>query len=840
MKSLFRFFGLAILISSVLGPACTRRNVPAKAEESAWPTTIPCRVQDSGNPDLFLMTLGDIETPLSQGQYDRRTDEVTLNDGTVMPRYYKDTLGIKYYAPLDKSVFPLPPSGLCTWYYYYQDINEDEVKRNARWIAENLKDYGAQIVQIDDGWQKETKEGRHGSRDWTGADMAFPGGMAALAAYIKSLGLTPGIWLAPHGQSNEEVVQNAPGVFLFKPDGTSASESWEGKFLVDPSTPETQAYLKDLFRTLCDWGYDYFKIDGQPVVVNEYRKTGQFMKNPGDPEELYRATLATIRDTIGPDRYLLGCWGTPFEGIGYMNGSRTGGDVVGGWSGFLGALRATMRGYFTPNIVWYADPDVLLVRPPLSLEQARVWATLQGLTGQALLSSDRLMDLSEDRVEILRRVFPAVDIRPLDLFPSRRNKRIWDLKISHLGRDYDVVGVFNFREDRPEQVELNWKELGLAGDRPVHVFDFWSGEYVGAWEAGMAMTVNPTSCRVFALLPMSDRIQLVSTNRHITQGWVDLVRLESGPDGLSFRGTSRVIRNDPYELHFAFPRGKNFVIKSAIARGLEGAVSTRHTSHQGWATLTVDADTTTEADWEVTFEPADSYVYPTQAPAGLRVERVGLDGVDFRWNAQYYLNAGYQVYVDGSLVGYTPDTSYRLRKLDPERPYTLEVRSVWQDGSIGERHKTADLKFSLKSLLPDELSLSELDPAPAEGMRRMARPIQVNGKLFEDGLAVPVGSELGYDIRGLYRRFSASVGVDDGSPDDVRLIFILEGDGRELSRRGPLKKSDGLRPIRVSIAGIRNLVLKVSPMGEIETRRRWGIQGDWVNARVSGPEKLPR
>ena len=122
----------------------------------------------------------------------------------------------------------------------------------------------------------------------------------------------------------------------------------------------------------------------------------------------------------------------------------------------------------------------------------------------------------------------------------------------------------------------------------------------------------------------------------------------------------------------------------------------------------------------------------------------------------------------------------------------------------------------------------------------MARPIQVNGKLFEDGLAVPVGSELGYDIRGLYRRFSASVGVDDGSPDDVRLIFILEGDGRELSRRGPLKKSDGLRPIRVSIAGIRNLVLKVSPMGEIETRRRWGIQGDWVNARVSGPEKLPR
>lgn len=839
MRSLPRSLGLATLIVSVLGPACVRRSVPVEPEESAWPTPIPCRVKDGGNPDLFVMTLGDVETPLAQGIYDPRTDEARLNDGTVMPRYYKDTLGIEYYAPLDKSVFPLPPSGLCTWYYYYQDINEDEVERNARWIAENLKDYGARIVQIDDGWQKETKEGRHGSRDWTDVDKAFSGGMARLAASIKSLGLTPGIWLAPHGQSNEEVVRNAPGVFLFKPDGTSASESWEGKFLVDPSTPETQAYLKDLFRTLCDWGYEYFKIDGQPVVVNEYRRTGQFMKNPGDPEELYRATLASIREAIGPDRYLLGCWGTPYEGVGFMNGSRTGGDVVGGWSGFLGALRATMRGYFTHNVVWYADPDVLLVRPPLTLEQARVWATLQGLTGQALLSSDRLMDLSEDRVEILRRVFPAVDIRPLDLFPSPRNKRIWDLKISHLGRRYDVVGVFNFGEDRPDEIELDWRALGLPEDRPVHVFDFWSGEYVGAWEAGMAVTVNPTSCRVFALLPMSGQIQLVSTSRHITQGWVDLVRLGSGPDGLSFKGTSRIIGHDPYRIHFAFPRGKNFVIKSAKARGSSGKVPARPTNHQGWATLTIDADATAEVDWEVTFEPADAYVYPTQAPAGLRVERVGLDGVDFQWNAQYYLNAGYQVYVDGNLRGYTPDTSYPLRGLDPERPYTLEVRSVWQDGSVGERHKPAELKFALKSLLPEELSLSELEPAPAGGARRTARPIQVNGKLLDAGVAVPAGSELAYDLKGLYRRFSASLGVDDGAPDDARLIFILVGDGRELLRSGPMKKGDALRPVRVDIGGIRTLALKVSPVGEIEPRRRWGVQGAWVDARVGGPGKLP-
>ena len=254
--------------------------------------------------------------------------------------------------------------------------------------------------------------------------------MASLAAYIKSLGLTPGIWIAPHGQSNEDVVKKNPGVFMLKPDGTSASESWEGKWLVDPSVPETQKYLKDLFAMMVKWGYEYFKIDGQTVVTGEYRSKASFMKNPGEMETLYRNTLCSIRDAIGPNRYLLGCWGIPLEGLGYMNGSRTGGDVVLGWSGFYGALRPTMRWYFLHNIAWYTDPDVLLLRPPLTLDQARVWATLQGLTGQALMSSDRLMDLSEDRVELLRRVYPAVDIRPLDLFPARQNKRIWDLKVN--------------------------------------------------------------------------------------------------------------------------------------------------------------------------------------------------------------------------------------------------------------------------------------------------------------------------------------------------------------------------------------------------------------------------
>ena len=323
------------------------------------------------------------------------------------------------------------------------------MKLNAKWIADNLKDFGAQYVQIDDGWQGVSTN-LDGKRDWTTLRQTFPHGLDKnLTAYINSLGLTPGLWLAPHGPSSPAVVTNHHNVFLRKAGGAldASNTRWEGKYLVDPSTPESLQYMHDLFAGLAKQGFEYFKIDGQPDVAEEYRTKAKFMNNQSDDTDaLYRKTLDSIRASIGPNRYLLGCWGIPEEGVGIMNGSRSGGDIVGGWSGFQVALRATLPFYFLHNIAWYSDPDVVLVRSPLTLDQARAWAALQGLTGQAVMSSDRLMDLSDERVELLRRIYPAVDIRPLDLYPTEGTKRIWDLKVNHLDRQYDVVQVFNFDE----------------------------------------------------------------------------------------------------------------------------------------------------------------------------------------------------------------------------------------------------------------------------------------------------------------------------------------------------------------------------------------------------------
>ena len=197
------------------------------------------------------------------------------------------------------------------------------------------------------------------------------------------------------------------------------------------------------------------------------------------------------------------------------------------------------------------------------------------------------------------------------------------------------------------------------------------------------------------------------------------------------------------------------------------------------------------------FAAADSYQYPTQAPTGLRVEPVGLDGANFSWGAQYYLNAGYQVYLDGTLLGYSGSTTFPLRGLDPARTYTAEVKAIWDDGTVGPRHQKSELKFTLQSLLPNEVPLSSLEPVPgllAEGgaaagaaVRPARLPSAANAMKAASALApVRKSSTTSRASSRRFRRWWASM----TAMTEASALSVV-GDGKELWSSGPMKKSDG-------------------------------------------------
>ncbi len=520
--------------------------------------------------------------------------------------------GLRYYAPIDKSVFKRAPTGWCSWYYYYQNITQEEWERNVKWLAENLRDFGLEWVQLDDGWQLDNGSPKtSGGRDWRGANEKFGKGMKWVADIVKQHGMKPGIWLIPQKTDSDEVYEEHPDWFLRKPDGTPVRiGDWHPRkvesYVVDPTNPEALEYIKRLFHTLAyDWGFDYFKIDNQPEFSRWYDEHADARKVPEIPgSEAYRMTLKAIREAIGPNKYLLGCYGIPLDGIGIMNGSRTGGDMEASWQGCQVMIRTITRWGFLNNVVWWCDPDTLCVREPLTLGEARIMATLVSLSGQALMTSDKMYELPEERVEILRRVIPTVDIHPMEFYPwdedERGRPKIVDLKVAKHYGSWDVVAVFNWQEE-PETIEVDFAKLGLATGDGVryHVFEFWSKRYEGQFESGFSVTLPIRTCEVFAIRQVSGHPQLISTSRHITQGIVDIVDLVWDEQNSELHGSSLLVRNDPYRLYIYIPKGFNFAQLTAEPR--KSQISTEVKTEGELLVVEMLSGENQQVDWVIRF-----------------------------------------------------------------------------------------------------------------------------------------------------------------------------------------------------------------------------------------------
>ncbi|HSL22442.1 MAG TPA: NPCBM/NEW2 domain-containing protein [Vicinamibacterales bacterium] len=842
--ALLAWGGLAVFSDQ----APLRKTTASAGPVSAWPQPIPVRLKPPAGDGVLVTTLGDVTTPLANGTFDPVADRVTTTDGRTLEDYFRKTLEIPFYAPIDKSRFAVPPSGWCSWYYYYQEITPEEVLANAQWVARHLAPYGARYVQVDDGWQG-SGHGLGSNRDWTTVDVRFGQlGMDGLAKAIRDLGLEAGIWLAPHGQSNERVARES-NAFTWKADGTTASDSWEGTYLLDPTAPAARDYLLDLFKRLRSWGYTYFKIDGQPTVLREMARALPHMVGPAPPgdadtaaAELYRRTLSIIREAIGPESFLLTSWGIALPAMGQVNGARSAGDVVQGWEGFLTAASAAQQWNFLHNIAWYADPDVLEVRPPLTDGMARAWATIFALTGQALLASDRLTDLPEPRIEILRRVYPAIDIRPLDLFrPEDPLKPLVDLKVSHLGRQYDVVGIFNYDAAQATTRRVSWSEIGLDPLVPHHVYDFWSGTYLGAWENGVFVDVPPADVRVLTLVRSVDRPVLVSTSRHISQGWVDLLELKSGgtADRPTIAGRSRLIAGDAYRMIVGMPRAApTYALAAARARGEIGPVEVTWLGHQGYATVTLRSTSTQEVGWDLAFERAQPYVFPVESPNQVVATARSLAQAAVRWPAQYHVKAGYLVELDGAPQGVSFAPGVVLRGLSADRPHRIAVRSIWYDGSTAA--KPAETTLTIR--VPDAVHLSDLEPAVARHLggnswRMIGRdrstdggPLRSAGRTFEKGLGTHSTSEIRYEIAGAFARFLALAAIDDEvrpqKPNEAR--FEVWGDGRLLWKSEAIRSGEAPVPIEADVTGVRDLTLKVLPGSD----GSGSDHADWLDARL--------
>ncbi|HCE44500.1 MAG TPA: hypothetical protein DET40_13215 [Lentisphaeria bacterium] len=563
----------------------------------------PCRIEAQKDKDVVQLGIGTVSSRLCNAVYSRILDSALTFEANDLKIYYEHEVlklswcgplaiktvenlmsvhrGLPFFRPLNRKEFPCPPSGWCSWYEYNWYINEEEIMKMTDWLEEKLKPYGCEVVQIDDGWQGVGKY--YGSnRQWsvTCAEK-FPRGMKFLADYIRSKGMKPGIWCIPHVESDVKFFTKNLELFIRNDDGTSIGEfkspednpaeccrkndcdklvDWCGRYFLDLTNHAAVKHVERVIRMLVEeWGYEYVKIDAQGGLVGVLKAQRRNLHNKKKvPEEAYREMLTSIKYILGEKRFLLSC-AKGFDGAGICDGMRTGDDVNlrAGWDGIQPAIKSTMRYLHYNTIAFYTDPDAVCVRDPLPFETARLWTVLVGITGQMLMSGDIMYKLSEQRVDLLRRIYPVADIHPMELYPLREYKmpRIFDLKVkSHGAGDWDVVALFNWDAKEPAKMEISPERLGLEPGQYIYVNASY-GKILYVGEKKVYIDIPPKECRVLGMFRKQDHPQVVGTNRHLTLGAVDLESAGWDNASSSLRGISNVVAGFKYQVWIYVPEG---------------------------------------------------------------------------------------------------------------------------------------------------------------------------------------------------------------------------------------------------------------------------------------------
>ena len=173
-----------------------------------------------------------------------------------------------------------PPLGWNSWDCYGATVREDEVKGNADYMAENLKEYGWEYVVVDIQWS-EPDAVSSAYRPFVPLEMdeysrlvpaenRFPSakdgkGFKPLADYVHGLGLKFGIHIM-RGIPRQAVHQNTKikgtdvgARAIAKPNSICAWNT--DMYGLNHRKEEAQMYYDSIFELYAEWEVDFIKID---------------------------------------------------------------------------------------------------------------------------------------------------------------------------------------------------------------------------------------------------------------------------------------------------------------------------------------------------------------------------------------------------------------------------------------------------------------------------------------------------------------------------------------------------------------------------------------------------
>lgn len=580
------------------------------------------------HPEVMRMGLGHVSGAGMHSLFDRQTDiaidfgedAVLLADPTaadaydltvpvhgyaaiqIVPDYYTRVLHVPFYRLYNDAFSPSAPIVWSSWPSYYESATEKDILRNAQWIADNLKRYGFEYIVLDDGYDRLPDYGRSPASGHAWIDnwssTRFPNGLRGLTDSIHALGLKAGLWLVPSAYAS--ALKEHPDWYLYDKQGKPLLD-YDTPSL-DFTNPQALTFLRRLFTTLDDFGFDYYKFDGE-IALPAYAPpvdTSRLHAPSADPVETFRLRSKVIRETIGPRRFVEECpAGSPLDAIGYVNSYFNGQDVFENWHGMYPLFSSITGNLFLNHIVAYVMPgEGLSLDEPMTMEEsqarrnsnmvealrsrdihptgsgttlaeARTLVTYVALTGVVYSLASVMPDLPPDRVKLLKATMPTLPIQPIDLFSRGTEKNsfkpisgliriphfpeVLDLKINSVAGIYDVAAETNWGEERLVRT-LSFDQLGLAANQQYVVFDFWKQQPMGIFSKLLHLSIESHDSRVLLIHPLAHQPQLIGNSRHIS-GTYSILRQQWNNSAKELDGESATIVGEPYTLWFYIPDG---------------------------------------------------------------------------------------------------------------------------------------------------------------------------------------------------------------------------------------------------------------------------------------------
>lgn len=364
-----------------------------------------------------------------------------------------------------------PPMGWASWNSFASQIDYNTIKAQAAaLVSSGMAAAGYGYVNIDEGWW-------HGTRDSSGNitvdTTQWPGGMAAIAAYIHSLGLKAGIYT--------DAGKNGCGYYYPTPSSVPAYAN----------TGSEGHYQQDM-QTFQQWGFDYVKVDwcgGNAEGLNQ-QTTYQAIS----------AANAAASAVTGRKLVLSICeWGTgrPWNwGAGTGSLWRTSTDIY--YYGAQASMSSVLSNFdqalhpSSQHTGYVNDPDMLTIGlSGLTADQERTELALWAISGAPLIAGDNLATMNSTTASILtNKEVIAIDqssrgLQGVKVAEDSTGLQVYGKVLSGSGQR--AVLLLN-RTSAAASITVRWTDLGLT-TAAASVRDVWAAASKGSYGTSYTASV---------------------------------------------------------------------------------------------------------------------------------------------------------------------------------------------------------------------------------------------------------------------------------------------------------------------------------------------------------------